>query len=192
MSTARTSRPVVLDRDGTIVEDVGYLDDPQKLRLLPAAAQGLRLLHEAGHPLVVISNQSGVGRGLFSLERLHVINDRLCSMLAQAGAPLSGLYFCPHRPDDGCDCRKPNTALLHQAAGELGFEPHTAIVIGDKSSDVEFGKRVGATTILVVPGSAASDGKPAPADYVVQDLTQAARIIDPPASLDAAGGQRRS
>ncbi len=191
MSAPRAGRPVILDRDGTIVEDPGYLDDPQQLRYLPGAAQGLRMLHRAGHPLVVISNQSGVGRGLFSLERLQAINRRFRAMLAADGAPLAGLYFCPHRPEDGCDCRKPNTALLRQAAEALGFEPRAAIVIGDKSSDVELGKRVGATTMLVSASAAASDGKPAHPDYVVRDLIEAARIIDPPAGLSAAGASAK-
>jgi histidinol-phosphate phosphatase family protein len=185
VSAPRTGRPVILDRDGTIVVDAGYLDDPQQLRYLPGAVQGLRRLHRAGHPLVVISNQSGVGRGLFTLERLEAINQRFRAMLAEDGAPLAGLYFCPHSPEAGCDCRKPNTRLIRQAAEALGFELRDAIVIGDKSSDIELGKRVGATTILVASGSGASDGKPAHPDYVVRDLLEAAWVIDPPADLGA-------
>jgi D-glycero-D-manno-heptose 1,7-bisphosphate phosphatase len=192
VSAAHPGRPVILDRDGTIVVDTGYLDDPRQLRYLPGAAQGLRQLHRAGHPLVVISNQSGVGRGLFTLERLHAVNQRLCAMLAEDGAPLSGLYFCPHRPEDGCDCRKPNTGLVREAAAALGFEPREAIVIGDKSSDIELGKRIGATTILVSAGTGASDGKPVDPDYTVPDLIEAARIIDPPAGLSTAGAARGS
>ncbi len=170
-------RPVILDRDGTIVVDRGYLDDPQQLQLLPGAAQGLRALHRAGHPLVVVTNQSGVGRGMFTLERLHAVNRRFCALLAEHGAPLAGLYFCPHRPEEGCDCRKPNTALLLEAATALGFEPAAAIVVGDKSSDIELGRRVGATTILVSGGTVASDGKPALADFCVTDLIEAAEVV---------------
>jgi D-glycero-D-manno-heptose 1,7-bisphosphate phosphatase len=184
---ARAARPVILDRDGTIVVDHGYLDDPQQLRLLPGAAEGLRLLHRSGHPLVVVSNQSGVGRGLFTLERLHQVNRRFSAMLEDAGAPLAGLYCCPHRPEEGCDCRKPNTALLHTAAAMIGFEPAAAIVIGDKSSDIELGRRVGATTILVSAGAAASDGRPADPDYIARDLLEAARIIG---GLDSAAARR--
>jgi D-glycero-D-manno-heptose 1,7-bisphosphate phosphatase len=177
VSAAHAARPVILDRDGTIVVDRDYLDDPQQLRLLPGAAEGLRLLHRSGHPLVVVSNQSGVGRGLFTLERLHQVNQRFTAMLEEAGAPLAGLYCCPHRPEEGCDCRKPNTALLQAAAATIGFEPAAAIVIGDKSSDIELGRRVGATTILVSAGTAASDGGPADPDYIARDLVEAARII---------------
>ncbi len=175
MTAALPARAVILDRDGTIVVDCGYLADPAGLRFLPGAAAGLRMLHAAGHPLVVISNQSGVARGRFTLQALHMVNRRFSAMLAEAGAPLAGLYFCPHGPEEGCDCRKPNTALLHQAAAALGFEPRDAVVIGDKSSDIELGRRVGATTMLV--GAATSDGQPAQPDYMVRDLVEAAGII---------------
>ncbi len=178
MSAAHGARPVILDRDGTIVVDRGYLDDPQQLRFLPGAAEGLSMLHRAGHPLVVVSNQSGVGRGLFTLGRLQEVNRRLSAMLEAAGAPLSGIYYCPHRPEEGCDCRKPNTGLLRAAAAAVGFEPGNAIVIGDKSSDIELGRRVGATTILVSTGTSASDGQPVEPDHIVRDLLEAARIIE--------------
>ena len=172
------ARPVILDRDGTIVVDHGYLADPQQLRFLPGAAQGLRLLHGGGHPLIVVSNQSGVGRGLFTLEQLQRVHQRFAAMLKDSGVPLAGLYFCPHRPDAGCDCRKPNTALLRQAAAEVGFAPADAVVIGDKSSDVELGRRVGATTILVSADPVPSDGQLARPDYTVPNLIEAAQIID--------------
>jgi D-glycero-D-manno-heptose 1,7-bisphosphate phosphatase len=171
-----SARPVLLDRDGTIVVDHGYLDDPERLSFLPQAAEGLRLLHRAGHPLIVITNQSGVGRGLFSLERMHQVNRRLAEMMAAAGAPLTGLYACPHRPEDACDCRKPNTALVRQAAAELQFEPATAVMVGDKDSDIELGRRMHATTIrLVAAGRHAAT--PAGADFTVRDLVEAARCI---------------
>lgn len=187
MTAARPPRPVILDRDGTIVVDCGYLDDPAGLRFLPGAATGLRMLHASGHPLVVISNQSGVGRGRFTLEALHAVNRRFSAMLGEAGVPLAGLYFCPHRPEEGCDCRKPNTALLQQAAVALGFEPCTAVMIGDKSSDIELGRRVGATTMLVTTAAAASDARPAQPDYMVRDLIEAARIIEQLGGQPAAG-----
>ncbi len=187
MTAARPARPVILDRDGTIVVDCGYLDDPAGLRFLPGAAEGLRMLHASGHPLVVISNQSGVGRGRFTLEALHAVNRGFSAMLAEVGVPLAGLYFCPHRPEEGCDCRKPNTALLQQAAAALGFEPRDAVMIGDKSSDIELGRRVGATTVLVAAAATASDGKPARPDYTVRDLVEAARIIEQLGGQPAAG-----
>src|SRR5579863_9716785 len=102
---------VVLDRDGTLVVDRDYLDDPDELEFLPGAAEGLRRLHQHGYRMVVISNQSGVGRGLFSLQRLDEINARLLQMVRSVGADLAGIYCCPHVPEEGCACRKPGTGL---------------------------------------------------------------------------------
>lgn len=169
---------IVLDRDGTVVVDRDYLDDPDELELLPGAAEGLRLLHQGGFRMIVVSNQSGVGRGLFSLRRLEEINARLLQMVRLAGADLEGIYCCPHQPEDGCACRKPGTELLLHAALDLGFDPKESIVIGDKASDIELGRRVGARTLLI---SADPDQKarlsPSP-DYVVADLAAAARLIE--------------
>jgi len=177
VSAPVTRRAVILDRDGTIVVDHGYLDDPAKLSLLPGAAEGLRALHEHGHPLIIVSNQSGVGRGRVTLARLTEINELLARMLAAAGAPLDGIYCCPHAPEEGCACRKPNTGLVLEAAAALGFDPHACVVIGDKSSDVELGRRLQGTSMLVSADGRASDGAWIEPDYVIRDLTEAARII---------------
>lgn len=178
MSAPTPRRAVVLDRDGTIVVDHGYLDDPQKLSLLPGAADGLRALHERGHPLLIVSNQSGVGRGKLTLARMHQVNARLERMLAALGAPLQGIYCCPHAPEEDCDCRKPRTRLVLEAAAALGFDPSDCVVIGDKSSDVELGRRLSATALLVSANGRASDGAWVEPDYLIRDLTEAARIIE--------------
>jgi D-glycero-D-manno-heptose 1,7-bisphosphate phosphatase len=186
-------RVVILDRDGTIVVDRGYLADPAGLEFLAGAAQGLRWFHENGYRLVVITNQSGVGRGFFALERVHAMNERLERMVEAIGARLTAIYYCPHAPEAGCDCRKPAQALLERAAAELRFDPQSAIVIGDKPSDIEFGRRAGARTILIAPaGPAGPAGPAAPCgtaadeavrpDAVAADLAEAARIV---ATLDA-------
>lgn len=175
-------RPVILDRDGTIVIDRGYLDDPAQLEFLPGALEGLRLLRERGHRLVVVTNQSGVGRGRFSLERVEEVHARLGQMLRAAGAAIDGIYYCPHRPEDGCECRKPKPRLALQAASELGFEPAAAVVIGDKSSDIELGRNLGATTMLISASGRTSDDKPVAPDYVVRDLLEAARLLETPAA----------
>ena len=202
LAASRTPRErvVLLDRDGTIVVDRDYLADPGGLEFLPGAVEGLRRLHAGGYRLVIISNQSGVGRGLFSLERLQEINARLAQMLREAGAPLAGIYCCPHRPDEGCACRKPNVELVRQAAHELRFEPSAAVVIGDRDSDIELGRRLRATTIRLLPSPGAGTFKaagdttvleraaslaPVLADHVAADLLEAAQIIErlPPPTL---------
>jgi D-glycero-D-manno-heptose 1,7-bisphosphate phosphatase len=170
-------RVVILDRDGTMVIDRGYLDDPAGLQFLPGAAAGLRLLYSRGYRLVVITNQSGVGRGLFPIERVYAMNAHLERMAEAAGFRLEHIYFCPHAPEAGCECRKPALGLMMQAAAELGFDPAGAIVIGDKDSDIEFGRRAGALTMLIGPRGSRPAPTPAP-DYIVENLQQAADIID--------------
>jgi len=175
VSQRDADKVVILDRDGTIVFDRHYLSDPAALEFLPGAAEGLRSMYSSGYRLLVITNQSGVGRGMFSLRALQQMNERLMEMVEAAGAHLERVYYCPHRPEDHCDCRKPKPKLLLDAARELGFAPGQSVVIGDKPSDIEFGAAVGATTMLVAsttgqPGSVA-------ADYVVHDLEQAAHLL---------------
>lgn len=168
---------IILDRDGTIIVDRHYLSDPADLEFEPGAAAGLQRMHSRGYRLVVITNQSGVGRGLFSLVRLEEIHDRLRQMVKSIGARLDGIYYCPHVPDAGCSCRKPRIGLLNRAASELRFEPSSAVVIGDKVSDIEFGHRAGAATVLVAAESQNLAEGPKP-DFIVRDLVQAAAIIE--------------
>lgn len=166
---------VILDRDGTLVIDRGYLDDPKGLEFEPAAAEGLKWLHSHGYRLVVISNQSGVGRGFFPMDRLEAMDARLRVMVAETGASLAGIYSCPHAPEAACTCRKPEQELMRRAAAELGFDPKAAVVIGDKESDIEFGRRAGATTILIA-AQAPIDPRTR-ADFIAPDLEAAARIV---------------
>jgi len=170
------NKVVILDRDGTIIVDREYLSDSAGLEFLPGAAEGLRWFYERGYRLVVITNQSGVGRGYFSLDRLDEIHEKFREMVSALGVRLERIYYCPHAPEAECDCRKPKPGLLLRAASELHFLPSDAIVIGDKSSDVEFGRRVGATTILIA-ADASRVVQPIP-NFVVQDLLEAARAIE--------------
>jgi D-glycero-D-manno-heptose 1,7-bisphosphate phosphatase len=179
-----SDKVIVLDRDGTLVIDREYLSDPQALEFTPGAAQGLRQLHQLGYRLVVVTNQSGIGRGLFSEQQLQRVHERLYAMVHAAGAQLAAIYYCPHAPAARCSCRKPETGLLLRAAHDLGFEPSAAIVIGDKTSDVEFGRRAGATTILLAAEdklplrvSAHSDARIAEPDFIASDLLHAAQAI---------------
>ncbi|HEY6929161.1 MAG TPA: HAD family hydrolase [Thermoanaerobaculia bacterium] len=173
-------RCVLLDRDGTIVFERGYIRDPEEIELMPGAGAALRRLAQSGLPLAVVTNQSAVGRGLLTEARLEEIHQRLRELLAAEGVALAGIYFCPHVPEEGCACRKPGTALLERASRELDFLPSESFVIGDKDCDIELGQRAGATAILVRTGygdEVARDASVAP-DYVADDLAEAASIIE--------------
>jgi D-glycero-D-manno-heptose 1,7-bisphosphate phosphatase len=148
---------VFLDRDGTIVADKHFLADPDRLELLPHAAEGLRELHRLGARLVVVTNQSGVGRGYFAEDVVDAMNDRLRTLLAADGVELDGIYVCPHSPDDGCECRKPRSGLFLRAAEDLDVDLAESFVIGDRDVDVEAGRRIGAVPIRIgrAPGDAA-------------------------------------
>lgn len=173
-------RFVVLDRDGTIIIERHYLADPERVELIPRVASGLRQLSAMGLGLVVVTNQSGVGRGLFDTTRLALIHRRLCELLAAEGIHLDGIYFCPHTPEDDCVCRKPRTGLLERAAKELDFDPGATFVIGDKPCDIELGQRVGATTFLVRTGYGAEVAADSTVslDYVVDGVWEAAQVIE--------------
>jgi D-glycero-D-manno-heptose 1,7-bisphosphate phosphatase len=175
-----TRRFVVLDRDGTIIVEREYLSDPRGVELLPGAVAGLRHLRSLGLRLVVVTNQSGVGRGYFDEAQLERINARMLDLLATEGVHLDGLYYCPHMPEDRCTCRKPQPGLLLRAAEDFEFDPPTSFVVGDKVADIELGRRVGATTLLVRTGYGVQveSDRSVSADHVVDDLEAAARVIE--------------
>jgi len=172
-------RFIMLDRDGTITVAHHYLSDPALVELIPGAAAALRALAEMKFGLVVITNQSPIGHGLFDTARLAQIHQRLRDLIAAERVNLDGIYFCPHTPEDDCACRKPRKGLVERAARELDFEPSAGFVIGDNACDIELGQEVGATTILVRTGYGAdleASGSVSP-DYVVDDLRAAVPII---------------
>ena len=146
--------------------------------MLRGAAAGLRTLAELGLGLVVVTNQSVIGRGILSIAGLRAVHDRMIAQLGEHGVRLDGIYFCPHRPDDGCPCRKPGTAMVKEAAEDLGFEAAESFVIGDAVSDVGMGQALGATTVLVRTGHGAEAlAQSCRADHVVADLDEAASLI---------------
>ncbi|MGQ9493195.1 MAG: D-glycero-beta-D-manno-heptose 1,7-bisphosphate 7-phosphatase [Anaerolineae bacterium] len=173
---------VFLDRDGTINEETQYLDDPAHLRLIPGAAPAIRLLNQAGVPVILVTNQAGVGRGYFPESAVRAIHRELARQLAAQGAHLDAIYYCPHRPEEGCDCRKPNPGMLLQAAKEHGLDLTRSFVVGDKVSDLEAGWRVGCRMVLVLTGYGSEhqrafahlNFKP---DYVAPDLLEAVQWI---------------
>ena len=147
---------IFLDRDGTLNPDPGYICSPDQYELFPGVAAALARLQQAGARLVVVTNQSGVGRGYFSRDDLDRIHAKLRRLVGDAGATFDAIYYCPHRPDEACRCRKPETGMIDQAVKELGIDLARAYVIGDHVKDMELGKRVGATRVLVTTGETAS------------------------------------
>lgn len=141
--TAGPPRPALfLDRDGTLIIDVGYPRDPARVEPLPGAFDALRAL-QARFALVIISNQSGLGRGLITEREARDVHDRVIEVFAQAGVAFAGSYYCPHAPEASCACRKPAPGLLLDAAGELGLDLTTSVMIGDKASDIAAGLAAG-------------------------------------------------
>jgi D-glycero-D-manno-heptose 1,7-bisphosphate phosphatase len=150
---------VFLDRDGTINEEAGYLDRIEKLRLLPGAAGAIRRINENGMKAVVITNQSGIARGLFDEAFVDRVHARLRKMLRIEGAVIDAFYFCPHHPTEGlgtylrtCGCRKPAPGMLLQATEELRIDPNRSYMVGDTLKDIEAGAGVGARGVLVRTG----------------------------------------
>lgn len=170
-------RFIVLDRDGTIIEEREYLSQPEQVTLIPGAGAALRELQQMGFGLVVITNQSGVGRGFFEQADLERVHECLRELLEVEGVHLDGIYVCPHKPDDSCACRKPKLGLIEKAAKELGLKVQNSIVIGDKACDIEMGHAVGALTFLVRTGHGGQVENEAVADFVVEDLAAATAAI---------------
>ncbi|MBN1260599.1 MAG: HAD family hydrolase [Anaerolineae bacterium] len=180
---------VFLDRDGTINREVNYLSDPADLALLPGAAEGIHLLNNAGVPVILITNQSAIGRGYFSAAQLDKIHATLAHLLAEQHAYVNATYYCPHHPDAGCLCRKPHPGLLLQAATEQNLNLHRSFMIGDKTSDLEAGQRAGCRTILVLTGYGVEHQeilrkRGFPLDFTAHSLLEAATwILDQPHNI---------
>ena len=147
---------VFLDKDGTLLEDIPYNVDPQRMRLAPLGDRALRLLAEYDCRVVVVSNQSGVARGYFSESSLERVEDWLHTVFRRFGVDFAGFYYCPHHPEGDvaefaieCDCRKPGDGMLRRAAADLGIDLSEAWMVGDILDDVEAGNRAGCRTILI-------------------------------------------
>lgn len=185
MSNEEKKTPAVfLDRDGTLIRDVGYLYRQDQVEILPRVAEAIRLLRGQGFLLVVVTNQSAVARGRLTEENLGRIHGALNARLAQDGAHLDGIYYCPHHPTEGvgpyhaeCDCRKPNTGMIAKAIADLGLDPSSSYVVGDKTSDMELAERIGAKGVRIVRELVVGGDSAAPKYPVVADLWQAAEWI---------------
>jgi D-glycero-D-manno-heptose 1,7-bisphosphate phosphatase len=179
-------RAVFLDKDGTLVEDVPYNVDPSRIRLGPGAAAGLSRLHAAGFLLIVVSNQSGVARGMFPEEALTPVHERLGELLADLGVPLHGFFYCPHHPEGTfaryavrCSCRKPEPGMIRAAAREHDVSLTDSWLVGDILDDIEAGRRAGCRTVLLDNGHETVWRRSAlrQPDFLAADLDEAARLI---------------
>ncbi|MGP8153204.1 MAG: D-glycero-alpha-D-manno-heptose-1,7-bisphosphate 7-phosphatase [Smithella sp.] len=184
---------VFLDRDGTINEEVGYLDSLDKLKIIPCAYEAIRLINESGMKAVVISNQAGVARGLFTEDLVKIINEHLQTALRQKGAYINNFYYCPHHPTEGlepyrqvCECRKPAPGMLLQAAQDLNIDLTKSYLVGDRFNDMEAAKIVGVKGILVKTGfgqGLLQDDGPDKAtpqnipDFIATDILEAVKWI---------------
>jgi len=177
-----SSRGVVfLDRDGTINHDSGYIGDPDEMVLIDGAAKAVKRLNDEGVTVVVVTNQSGIGRGYYREADFEAVNARLYELLAREQARIDALYFCPHTPGQGCGCRKPATGLVDRAARELGIDPSLSYLVGDKAADMGLARAVGATDVLVMTGygEETAAGLDPPPAHVARDLSAAVDwIID--------------
>jgi len=182
---------VFLDRDGTIIEEVGYIDSPDKIQVIPGADEAIKSLKDAGFKIIVISNQSGVAYGYFDENTVRLINNRVAENFASGRAIIDAFYFCPHHPDFGnkhyrkdCDCRKPKPGMILQAVEEHKIDLSKSIMIGDKFTDVKTGKDLNIFSILVLTGfgkeeyqKIKSNGLQPTPDLVAEDIHEAALII---------------
>lgn len=178
-SSKMLDRAVFLDRDGTLIVEKNYLSDPDDVELIPGAIEALKLLEASGFKLVLVTNQSAIGRGMFDEVRLAEIHRRLEQILADDNLKLDGIYYCPHHPDDTCPCRKPATGMVKMAERDLSVVPGKSFMIGDNFADIELARNIGATSLLVRTGYGMKLGQKRveDADYVVDDILAAAQQI---------------
>lgn len=176
--------PVFLDRDGVINRNrADYVRSLSEWEPLPGAIDSIVRLSRAGHPVVVITNQSAVARNFCTEEEVGVVHRHLENMVREAGGEISGVYYCPHHPDEGCSCRKPETGMIESARNDLSLSPG-GYIVGDADSDMELGRRTGLKTILVLTGrgreqleTIRSSGLPAPW-RIAEDIVQAVSMIE--------------
>jgi D-glycero-D-manno-heptose 1,7-bisphosphate phosphatase len=187
LSDGRARSSVFLDRDGTLNVDRRYVRTPEDVELVPRAADGARMLQDAGYTLVIVSNQSGIARGLFTEAQAQAVDDRVIDLLSQAGVHIAGSYRCPHLPDAPvaayarvCDCRKPQPGLILQAARDLHLDLATSWAIGDRARDIVAGIAAGCRAVIVLPSPPrheAEEFNESRPEHFAHDLVDAAGFI---------------
>lgn len=174
-----------LDRDGTIIRDAGYVDDPAEVELAPGAAEAVSLLNARAVPVVIVTNQSGIGRGYYDEADFRAVQEEVERQLAMHGCAVDAVEHCPHAPDEPCGCRKPELGMHRAAAERLGVALEGALYVGDKVSDVLPAVRTGGTGYLLRSGHDTSDEDPPEGVRVADDLLAA--VVDA-LGLEADGG----
>lgn len=176
------SRPAVfLDRDGTLIEERGYLDRLDLIEIFPFTIDAVRLLNRAGFATVVITNQAAIGRGIIDEPFLRLVHDTLDTRFAAGGAKIDAYYVCPHHPDAGCACRKPLPGMIERACRELRLDPARSVMVGDRSLDVACGHAAGTRSVLVRTGHGGHEEEHVPeaarADAILNNLMEAVAWI---------------
>jgi D-glycero-D-manno-heptose 1,7-bisphosphate phosphatase len=178
LPTGKKMPAVFLDRDGTLIEHVEYLHDPEQLKIIPGVLEAIKKLREGGYRIVMVTNQPGIGIGYFTKEDFFKVNRAFLRQASKAGVMIDRIYFCPHNQADGCSCRKPEPGMLVRAVQDLNIDIAKSYIVGDATTDIEVGRRIGCKTVLVKTGIGGSDktfaAKP---DLEVDDLAQAALKI---------------
>jgi len=172
-------KAVFVDRDDTINRDVRYCCRTEDFELLPTVGMGIKLLNQAGFKIVVITNQSGVGRGYFTEDVLDRIHRKMADELAEYGATVDAVYYCPHHPDENCECRKPKPKLAYQAIKDLDIDAQQSYVIGDRLMDIELAGNIGSKSVMIPSEFGRcelKDGNISP-HYIAADFESAARWI---------------
>jgi D-glycero-D-manno-heptose 1,7-bisphosphate phosphatase len=182
-SMIMANKAVFLDRDGTLVEEVGYLSHIEQFKLLPRVGEAVRLLNQHKLKTIVVTNQSGVARGYFPESFVHSIHRKMQNLLKMEEAHLDGIYYCPHHPDEKCECRKPGTGLVKKAVEDLDLDCSKSYMVGDRGIDIELAYLVGAKGILVLTGYGEGEweefgkGWKAKPSYVAPGLYEAVQWI---------------
>lgn len=183
MPNRAKTRAVFLDRDGTISEEMGYANHLSRFTVFPYAAAAIRRLNEAGVPVIVVTNQSGVARGFFPESLIQEIHAKMEAELTGGGAHVDGVYYCPHIRDDNCNCRKPLPGMLERAAAEHDLELAGSTLVSDRYDDIAMAQAAGCTGILVLSGYGRGEYEwnrrkwPRDPDAVVEDLREAVDLI---------------
>ena len=182
--SAARGTAVFLDRDGTLNHATGYVTSPEQLVLFPGVPEAIARLNRLGAMVLLVTNQSAIGRGMMTIEGLESIHERLAELIRPSGARIDGIFFCPHHPQDGCGCRKPKAGLIHQAAARFALDVSQCYLVGDKRSDLEAARTASVPGVLVMTSSysadvvSARDAGQVPVDYVADTFVHAVDWIE--------------